>query len=43
MCMLGSIMAGIPAEIAALIPASDPFWDFICEKEGPEVVRIQRS
>ncbi|KAF4676072.1 hypothetical protein FOL46_007950 [Perkinsus olseni] len=43
MCMLGSIMAGIPAEIAALIPASDPFWDFICDKEGPEVVRIQRS
>ncbi|KAF4694139.1 hypothetical protein FOZ60_008944 [Perkinsus olseni] len=43
MCMLSSIMCGIPGEIAALLPASDPFWDFIVDKEGPEVVRVQRA
>ncbi|EER04619.1 hypothetical protein Pmar_PMAR019653 [Perkinsus marinus ATCC 50983] len=43
MCMLSSIMCGIPGEIAALLPASDPFWDFIVDKEGPEVVRLQRA
>ncbi|EER17616.1 hypothetical protein Pmar_PMAR023533 [Perkinsus marinus ATCC 50983] len=37
MCMLSSIMCGIPGEIAALLPASDPFWDFIVDKEGPEL------
>ncbi|KAF4662688.1 hypothetical protein FOL47_006089 [Perkinsus chesapeaki] len=43
MCMLSTIMAGIPSEIAALLPSSDPFWDFIVDKEGPEVVRAQRA
>lgn len=43
MCMLSSIMCGIPSEIAALLPACDPFWDLVVDIKGPEAVRAQRE
>jgi hypothetical protein len=43
MAMTASLMCGIPAPIAALLNASNFFWNQICREFGPDAVRTNRK
>ena len=43
MPMIASLVCGIPAEIAALLRASDQFWSFVATQHSPPAVHAHRE